>query len=328
MIVFLLGAGASVDAGMPTVEVLTTELRDALPNLRDENGKPRAEFREIFDVLAAHDAEVLKNYERFFEWVDLIQKMQLPPFVGLVSWRLRPELVSAAGALKFVIGSAIKGLLASRKTEPAYLARLADFAPRSGRLKVFSLNYDCCLEDACEAAGVYVTTGFDSKTGIWNPALLAGKTRGISLHKLHGSLRWYQLIRSPKRHVSGRCGILELRPNGGRNCNPNLVRTPELVLGPANKIQPDDPFLHLFHSFLRSIERAKTCVLIGDGRRDSHVNAVLDQGILAGASILDVNRGDPWCRYLAEKRYRHLRMRAKEALVGRALVTEVQRQGR
>ena len=50
--VFLIGAGASFDAGMPLVTQLTEELRDRLPNIPDMKGKQRTEFPDLFDAIA------------------------------------------------------------------------------------------------------------------------------------------------------------------------------------------------------------------------------------------------------------------------------------
>ena len=54
-VIFLLGAGASMDAVFPNVAGLTHELRDRLPHVRDRNGETCAEFPELFDAIAQHD---------------------------------------------------------------------------------------------------------------------------------------------------------------------------------------------------------------------------------------------------------------------------------
>ena len=56
--IVLLGAGASVDAGMPAVGPLTKELRNRLRDLPDMNGKSRPETLELFDAIADWDPAV------------------------------------------------------------------------------------------------------------------------------------------------------------------------------------------------------------------------------------------------------------------------------
>jgi len=46
-IIFLLGAGASADAGMPMVAQLTKELRKRLPDLPDVNGLCHPEYAQL-----------------------------------------------------------------------------------------------------------------------------------------------------------------------------------------------------------------------------------------------------------------------------------------
>ena len=48
-VIFLLGAGASKDAGFPLVQELTSQLRDRLPYVKCE-GKTRSEFPDLFDT--------------------------------------------------------------------------------------------------------------------------------------------------------------------------------------------------------------------------------------------------------------------------------------
>src|SRR4030042_6781202 len=142
-LIFLLGAGASVDAGMPTVAQLTEELRICLPKLRDVHDKCCPEFVQIFDLIESHDKSVGTNYERFFEWIKLLVDVQKEPFQRLIEIKGDPSSIKAinmAGPLTFVIGGEIASLLQSPTTEPTYLARIGDFLPFRGRLKGLTLN--------------------------------------------------------------------------------------------------------------------------------------------------------------------------------------------
>ncbi|HEY7491328.1 MAG TPA: hypothetical protein VIH59_09505 [Candidatus Tectomicrobia bacterium] len=103
-LVFLLGAGASVDAGMPMVKELTEELRQRLPNIPDVHGMPRPEFSQVFDLIEAQDPSVIGNYERFFERLKFLLDAHKEPFRRLVEVKLPHSLADAIGALAFVIG--------------------------------------------------------------------------------------------------------------------------------------------------------------------------------------------------------------------------------
>jgi hypothetical protein len=133
-VVFLLGVGASVDAGMPTVAVLTKQLRRVLPTLKDVNGNQRRDFGEVFDFLAARDPSVERNYERFFECIKVVLEAQNDPF------GISRELKNGASYLPFALGSAVATLLQECDTRPAYLARLAEFCLPRGSPKGLQLE--------------------------------------------------------------------------------------------------------------------------------------------------------------------------------------------
>lgn len=324
-IIFFLGAGASVDAGMPTVAQFTQSLKESLANLRDVDGIPRPQFKQFFDLVSEQDHTVEENYERFFEWVKLVLNVRREPYRELIDLRIPPGLLDVITSLPFVIGHEVISLLRSYQTSPAYLARLDEFLPESGRLKIFSLNYDCCVEDACHAAKIDLTTGFDPSTGGWNPSLFAKREQGINLYKLHGSLSWYQMYPYIEELSHG-CSIFELSPEmvSERTKKPANDCYPELVLGPGDKKQSDDPFLTLLSKFHHSLYRADVCVVIGYGYRDDHINAMLSQALRAGLSIVNVSPSDSGRRFRSQERYDHLPSAAKEALEGQLLKGRLQ----
>ena len=325
--IFLLGAGASVDAGMPMVKPLTEQLKHRLANIPDVHGNLRPEFRQIFDLIEAHDPSVAGNYERWFEWIRLLLEVQREPFRRIVEIRLDRPLREAMAHLPLVVGGELARVLGSCQSDPGYLARLVDFIPDQGRLKVFSLNYDCCLEEACQSAGIGLTTGFDPMTKRWNPSLFRTEGHGINLYKLHGSLRWHGMRDEslPDEQFQPRLELMELHPEQRLPPHFEMRQEPELVLGPGNKLQADDPFLTLFYEFHHSIRHAHVCVIIGYSYADSHINAVLDDALDAGVSLLDVNPGSPSGRYLSERRYHHLRLRTKDALAEGHIQSELKR---
>lgn len=327
-LIFLLGAGASVDAGMPTVAELTIELRKGLQQLQDKDGTYRPEFSQIFELIESCDKSVGTNYERFFEWIHLLLKVQKEPFRNLIKIKVNSSLVEAMAELTLVIGGEIARLLESYKTEPNYLTRLVDFLPPSRRLKVFGLNYDCCLEDACYDIGINLTTGFDPVKKNWNPSLFHESSTGINLYKLHGSLRWFGTRDTslPNDRFPYNFVIMEVKPEGRQHLPSciNVTSEPVLILGPGSKVQPDDPFLTLLYEFQRSLRQTKICIIIGYSHNDDHINKIIGQAFDLGAlTILDVNPGQRTNNYLGN-RYHHLPLCAKSALVNGSIISELE----
>lgn len=262
-VIFLLGAGATVDAGLPTIKELTKSLRERFASHKDR------EFIEIFELLAKADSSVGINYERFFEYFELIRRasnrdlfcMRLPDYLFDVI-----NNPSSTDIIRTLMDDILRNY--QKNAHPEYLSGIADFIPHRKRLKVFTLNYDLCVEIACKNNNISLSTGFD---GNWKPDLFSVLQKGINLYKLHGSLNWFiddkwnvrELTEIPKDH------------------------NPELVLGPGDKIQADDPFITLFCEFHEAVQEAKVCIVIGYGYQDEHINLVLARGKCP--VILDVN---------------------------------------
>jgi hypothetical protein len=168
-IVFLLGAGASVDAGMPLVGEVTQELRDRLSEVRDINLNFSTEFRELFDAVSEYEPGICSNYERFFEWLRFLRQGQTGSFARAVKFSLRQRLLRAVFDLEFKIKMPIWETLRDRHLHagyrPDYFSFFGNFLPARGCLKVFTTNFDLCVEDACRPAGFKVNTGFSLRTG-------------------------------------------------------------------------------------------------------------------------------------------------------------------
>jgi len=331
-IIFLLGAGASVDAGLPTVATLTDQLKKRLPRLGDVNRKIRPGFKKLFDQICRYDPQVSANYERLFEWIDYLLKAQRDPFARVTRIKLGPSVMQAAAHFAYVVRAEIVKVFQARKTRNAYLARLADFLPARGRLEVFTLNYDCCLEDACAAANIDLTTGFDPTSNRWNEQRFHGKQRGINLYKLHGSLKWFGTTdtrRLAKGLWTDSYYFLELKPKGRRTLPKTLEVSdePTLILGPAPKLQSDDPFLTLYYKLHRSVQRAKVCVVLGYGYADEHINEKLDEAIKLGTRVLNVNLAAPPTRFLSCCKFHHLNVSAKDALESGRIELELRKLG-
>lgn len=185
--VVLLGAGASRDAGLPLARELSRALfaSEELYRPRLGYGRP-ARARALVGHIHRSDPSTADDYELFFRRLDQIDL--LFPSLGTPGLRERPDDVNEGMALVLMNApTALANLLRSRPVrETSYLARIAELG-QSRSLRVFSLNYDSLLRDACEQAGLRTTTGFD-REGKWRPGLL--NSDGIVLHHLHGSLRW------------------------------------------------------------------------------------------------------------------------------------------
>ncbi|HZR84549.1 MAG TPA: hypothetical protein VFD92_25880 [Candidatus Binatia bacterium] len=92
-----------------------------------------------------------------------------------------------------------------------------------------------------------VVTGFDRRTGRWDPATFDTPQRGISLYKLHGSFSWTTLdgeIFEDRRNTKKKLGQMVLGP-GPKTQNGQVLPSDEFIAHVRDSLEhlrshPDD----------------------------------------------------------------------------------------
>lgn len=276
--VFLLGAGASVDAGIPTSKQL---LRMALDRIKDADllrlGKNSEDVEDLLAILA----EVASaDQSPLFR---LVRKWRVPVDDATFRQKARRRLLIVR---KFVV----ERLKPNR--DVAYLAGLSGFSsrtnPRSRRkTEVFSLNYDCALESACFEAGVPCWTGYEKYLdpegnypfAFFTPRLL--DRPGINLHKLHGSMNWgsvrlpnhtepvYEVVRRTKNLSDEEC-----RRQHGFRIDPWGPHK-GIILGERDKGHAYEPYDELRRRFRFSLTQALALIAVGYSWNDAYINLMI-----------------------------------------------------
>lgn len=270
-LVVLLGAGASIDAGLPDVEGLT----DAVYSGFDDSD----EHLRVLEQLALIEASAQNDYETLFKWMDLAMRHAgFRALIGLGGLQ-RTTVEMMKTARRSIVGVLRRPI---NETAIAYLSGLARLKPWAldGPLDVFTLNYDLCVESACRAAGIMCSTGF--ARGAWPPSHLRAAGIDIALHKLHGSINWFT-----DGTARAQDDLLRYHPLVERDADDRHLA--ELVMGPASKVQADDPFFFLLNRFHNALQRAALCVVIGYGWRDDHISDRIDRAHDGGMYVVDVN---------------------------------------
>ena len=278
-LVVLLGAGASVEAGIP-------DSNEMVRQVEQETTKGKwQDCQDLYRYLrsSVFYAEGLKgvtgsnvpfNIERLVNVLDELRQKEghtLYPFVG--AWN--PTLQDVAGAgfervheLRERIVSVLREQwVALDESEAAdYYRGLLRFQEEFGHaLRVFSLNYDLCVEKSCEHATVQ--RGFAGR--VWDWRLFdegPNEETRIFLYKLHGSLDW------------------SIAEDGTVSYSDSPSKIPDkrvaLIFGTSYKLQYVDPFLFLAYQLRRwTLEAAKLVVAIGYGFMDDHINGILGQAL-------------------------------------------------
>ncbi|MDD5530465.1 MAG: SIR2 family protein [bacterium] len=183
-IIFFLGAGASVKAGVPDTYTFTKQFRDWL---KTEDVQKWETLEKIIEIVKKYRKEPEIDIELLLELLTkLTTKDQelLTKFYENGKFLLenysdkRPIILDLKKFIK------LKTIVSSEE-KVKYLQTLLDF---DFPLDIISVNYDTCIELLCNSYNVKYQDGFDTH---WNPKVFDENT-DIRLYKLHGSVMWYK----------------------------------------------------------------------------------------------------------------------------------------
>ena len=163
-IILLLGAGASVEAGIPDSNAMVRKVAELIHSNDDWKcheslyNYVRSSIYYAEGIKGKFDSDVHFNIETLVNVLDEIRRKEnhtLYPFVG--AWN--PKLVEVAGSDFENVGNLLRAILRVLRDEwvvlpnygqAAYYSGLTRFQQEYGYpLRVFSLNYDLCVELTC-----------------------------------------------------------------------------------------------------------------------------------------------------------------------------------
>ena len=282
--VFLLGAGASIDAECLSSKCMLTDLKKRINEMpmTDERREP---FRGIHDFVMASlryqysmkvpDGEVADYSINIEDFVMVLRQLVDREFIvpqplianwneKITAWEIRNEAVFKQ-FLNFITELLIQHWTKfnSGKAEEliAPLRTLVE-VPQEFNIDVFTLNYDviweACLNSSSEKL---VENGFSN--GGWtgefedqhNPAKLF-------LSKLHGSVDWYFDTETEDVKSSDQS-----------------VDEPLIIFGSSYKMQSFDPFISLLSRFRQRLQNSTLYVIVGYSFHDRYINNILIQSL-------------------------------------------------
>ncbi len=282
-IVILLGAGASREADIPTSAQMIAKIEEHVSGSSSEWSRYKDLYNSIRSAViysegihGNYDAVVSYNIERLVDTLSEIGKHNrhiLYPFVG--SWN--PTLVEVAGP-KFKLADEFRTkiidelrrdwLAVDNYTAAAQYYNGLFSLQREYQypLRVFTLNYDLCVERSAEnESGIVLTRGFDDQR-IWDwSQFIESQSRNpdIYLYKLHGSMDW--------RYDEN--DVLTYSDDASR------ISVPAFIFGTSYKLEYRDPFLFLMSEFRRCTLLSSLILVIGYGFGDEHINVIIRQAL-------------------------------------------------
>ena len=278
---FLLGAGTSVPAEIPTMEKFVDEFLNDLRTIRGNDNllvKTLKEIRHCWDVVKSSPDENL-DLEKLYEILYHLNRPDVLYPIPLHFEGTFPKRSRGTELLEYELKKYIqKRCLVATPKQVKYLRPLLGFTEIAGTLDIVSLNYDSCIETLCNSRGVRWTDGFIGldQESQWNPAdLYAEKTDGeplIRLVKLHGSATWHEIkpglyrrvLRTRQRRIGLDLGMARTLTLEGMMIYPGIGK--QVMLG---------PFIELFARFRELLFKANVCISIGYRFGDWHIRGIV-----------------------------------------------------
>lgn len=283
-ILILIGAGCSKEAGIPTSIDMVKEIEKFV----NDNNNEWKNYKDLYYFLKSSIlyADGLKgkydeplNIERLVNTLNELEKKEdhpIYPFIG--SWN--SKVVELCGnnfekikELKHeIIEKLTKWVTLVDYSKAGYYKQFFDFQLElEFPLRIFSLNYDLCLERNKPQENCILELGFDEKRK-WQWQRFEKNENipvNIYLYKLHGSINWQR----------DENGFLTYSDEVSR------IEQPDVIFGTNYKLQYIDPYLFYAYEFRKYSLEAKLIVTIGYGYADEHINGIISQALKNDVNI-------------------------------------------
>lgn len=292
--VFLLGAGASYDAGCLISSKMLSKLSDEIANIQADDavyGTYKNGFSELYKVIRPaleYQAELRRistnNKELYApnieDYILILRKilnkdMIIPePLVG--SWSEKLLLLEVKyhnlfnQYLNFIYHCVIKWLTpkdysAANDLLSPVKALLQETNEEEYYINFFTLNYDLIFEKVFNSQDARpLNNGFSNLN--WDATSFDVPQTKINLYKIHGSLDWY-LDKDDTRCLQD----YEV----AFNVQQPDERKPQVILGYESKLFSVDPFFTLLQKFIDKLDTANLVVVIGYSFFDAYLNNIL-----------------------------------------------------
>jgi hypothetical protein len=280
-IIILLGAGVSVDAGIPFSSQMINDIENFIENKNDWKNYKDLYYLIKSGVQYSHGLKGNKinfNIEVLLNVLNELEKKEthpLYPFIG--SWNVKfNEIVrdnfEIITEFKKKIFEQLKKWLSPKDLNKSkYLSKFIDFKKEfKFSLKIFTLNYDTLLEYNISNMNLKVETGFNEEKR-WDYKRFSeyAEEPDFFLYKLHGSIDWER---------DENTGIV--------TCIDGIADTPDLIFGTQYKMQYIDPYLFLISEFRYYCMRARLIITLGYSFSDEHINGIISQALSMNNKII------------------------------------------
>lgn len=273
--VFLLGAGASVEAGVPDTRKFIDGKRGEggiqgfLEWLKESNKQTELEILEkILGTLKQRNGSRTIDVELVLGVLNDLnnkEKYDLVYFYDRETFQFKSEdEVKILRILETDLKQFIRKEVVVSKDDISYLAPLIEFQKP---INIFSVNYDTCIEMLSMKHKLTYTDGFEL---YWNPELFE-KNFDIKLFKLHGSIIWY--LTDWGNYVKLPVEIGE-KENDEISLITDETASPFILYPMDRKWEYAEPLEYLTTKLQKCLKDAKVCIVVGYSFRDDYIRNI------------------------------------------------------
>lgn len=296
-VIVLLGAGASVEAGLFSSEGMMRQLSDNILSNEKKVARKWGKYNHLYravksSILYGHhlvssnacsETEMINIEELVNVLTELAKAEAHPIYPFIAAWNM--ELTKYGGAdfanLKDFRRDIVNELVGSwvnvkNDEDCLYYKNFYRYWEETrNTLRIFSLNYDMCVERACGLGNVCrgfrpikMDDGCIRK--VWKDGQMddeAADQLPIILYKLHGSIDW-------RREKMSRMLYCEDSPDP---CSD--IDDYQLIFGTTYKLSYQDPFLYQISELRKFSGRARLIIAIGYGFNDDHINEIIGKSM-------------------------------------------------
>ena len=279
-IIFLFGAGASADAGVPVSRKMVDDIEKFI---KEEEEWKR--YRDLYNYLKGSilygdgirgifGEDVNYNIERLVNVLHELEKKEehpIFPFIGQWNTKIIElatyDFKEIKNFRKLIIKQLKEWITIDNYAKALYFKKLSDFKNEyTYPLKIFTLNYDLCIEEALD--DITIERGFNDER-LWDyKKFIDDRERteevDMFLYKMHGSIDWERKEETGEVTYSDEI---------------SRIKSPDLIFGTDYKLQYIDPYLFFAYEFRKYTLNAKLIVVIGYGFGDEHINGILGQAL-------------------------------------------------
>jgi len=263
-IIFFLGAGASVEAHVPDTQAFIYGNKKNEPGFIQwllEKGKNNEHelLMKILQSIGKSKEEIIdvELILQILHELNTIEQNLIVRFYNKKTFKFKsPEDIRLLKELENDLRQFIREKVTVKKEAIAYLTPLLAFQKP---IKIFSVNYDTCIELLCMTHRLTYTDGFELN---WQRDLF-NKDFDVKLFKLHGSIIWY----STDRHNYLKLPIIQ----DEISIISEETARPFISYPMGNKGEFAEPLDALSSEFQANLKSAMVCIVVGYTFRDKDI---------------------------------------------------------